>query len=59
MTQADIATTLSIAGVACPQIQDPAYTYGNPDEALQDSQEQIENTENAIEGFENTGTGRL
>ena len=46
--------TLSIAGVACPQIQDPAYTYGNPDEALQDSQEQIENTENAIEGFENT-----
>jgi hypothetical protein len=44
-------STLSLAGVPCPDIQDPAYTYGNPDEALADSQEQIENTENAIEGF--------
>ena len=47
-------STLSFAGVACPEIQDPAFTYGNPEAALQESQEQIENTDRAIEGFEQT-----
>ena len=46
--------TLSFAGVACPEIQDPAFTYGNPEAALRESQEQIENTDRAIEGFEQT-----
>jgi hypothetical protein len=47
-------STLSFAGVSCPEIQDPTYTYGNPEEALQESQEDIENTERAIQGFDNT-----
>jgi hypothetical protein len=47
-------STLTLAGVACPEIQDPAFTYGNPDAALTESQEDIENTERAIEGFEST-----
>ena len=47
-------STLTLAGVTCPEIQDPRYTYGNPDEALAESQEDIANTERAIEGFENT-----
>ena len=45
-------STLSLAGGPCPDIQDPAYTYGNPEEAIADSQEQIENTDRAIAGFE-------
>jgi hypothetical protein len=47
-------STLTFAGVACPQIQDPRFSYGNPDAALAESQEDIENTERAIEGFEQT-----
>jgi hypothetical protein len=47
-------STLTLAGVTCPEIQDPRYTYGNPDEALAESQEDIANTERAIGGFENT-----
>jgi hypothetical protein len=47
-------STLSFTGVACPEIQDPRFSYGNPEAALQESQEDIANTERAIEGFENT-----
>jgi hypothetical protein len=47
-------TTLKIAGLDCPKIQDPAFTYGNPEAARQQSEQQIENTERAIQGFEET-----
>ena len=46
--------TLTLAGVACPQIQDPRFTYGNPKAAQQESEEDIQNTERAIQGFEET-----
>jgi hypothetical protein len=43
---------MKLASVPCPKIQDPAFTYGNPDAARQQSEQQIENTERAIQGFE-------
>jgi hypothetical protein len=45
-------STLKLAGVPCPKIQDPAFTYGNPGAAREQSERQIENTERAIQGFE-------
>ena len=45
-------STLKLAGLDCPKIQDPRFTYGNPDAARQQSERQIENTERAIHGFE-------
>lgn len=45
-------STLKLAGLDCPKIQDPRFTYGNPDAARQQSERQIENTERAIQGFE-------
>lgn len=45
-------STLKLAGLDCPKIQDPRFTYGNPDAARQQSEQQIENTERAIQGFE-------
>jgi hypothetical protein len=44
-------TTLTIAGVPCPDIQDPSKTYGDPEGALAESNKKIEQTQNAIEGF--------
>ena len=48
-------TTLKLAGLPCPQIQDPAKTYGDPKGALAESNQKIEQTENAIEGFNRLG----
>jgi hypothetical protein len=45
-------STLKLAGLDCPKIQDPRFTYGNPDAARQQSERQLENTERAIHGFE-------
>ena len=45
-------STLKMAGLDCPKIQDPRFTYGNPNAARQQSERQIENTERAIQGFE-------
>jgi hypothetical protein len=45
-------STLKMVGLDCPKIQDPRFTYGNPDAARQQSEQQIENTEQAIQGFE-------
>jgi hypothetical protein len=45
-------STLKMVGLDCPKIQDPRFTYGNPDAARQQSEQQIENTERAIQGFE-------
>jgi hypothetical protein len=52
-------STLKLAGVPCPKIQDPAFTYGNPEAAREQSEQQIENTERAIQGFENTVPNNL
>ena len=52
-------STLKLAGLDCPKIQDPRFTYGNPDAARQQSEQQIENTERAIQGFENTVPNNL
>jgi hypothetical protein len=43
---------LKIAGLDCPKFQDPRFTLGTPDAARQESERQIENTECAIQGFE-------
>jgi hypothetical protein len=45
-------STLKMVGLDCPKIQDPRFTYGNPEAARQQSEQQIENTEQAIQGFE-------
>jgi hypothetical protein len=55
-------STLHLAGLACPKIQDPAFTYGNPQAAEEQSRNQIERTQKAIEGFDqavpdNLGSG--
>ena len=34
-------STLKLAGLDCPKIQDPRFTYGNPDAARQQSERQI------------------
>jgi hypothetical protein len=47
-------STLKLAGLDCPKIQDPRFSYGNPEEAREQSEQQIENTERAIQGFEQT-----
>lgn len=52
-------STLGLAGLDCPKIQDPAFTYGNPEAARQQSEQQIENTERAIQGFEETVPNNL
>jgi hypothetical protein len=52
-------STLKVAGLDCPKIQDPAFTYGNPEAARQQSEQQIENTERAIRGFEETVPNNL
>jgi hypothetical protein len=52
-------STLRLAGLDCPKIQDPAFTYGNPEAARQQSEQQIENTERAIQGFEETVPNNL
>jgi hypothetical protein len=45
-------TTVSIAGVVCPKIQDPDKTYNNPGAALEESKRKIQQGEAAIQGFE-------
>jgi hypothetical protein len=45
-------STLKMVGLDCPKIQDPSFTFGNPEAARQQSEQQIENTERAIQGFE-------
>ncbi|KAA2282975.1 hypothetical protein [Candidatus Nitrosocosmicus sp. SS] len=45
-------TTLKMGGLPCPKIQDPAFTYGNPEAARFQSEQQIENTERAIQEFD-------
>ena len=45
-------STLKMVGLDCPKIQDPRFTYGNPDAARQQSEQQIKNTERAIQGFD-------
>jgi hypothetical protein len=52
-------STLKLAGLPCPKIQDPAFTYGNPDAARQQSEQQTRQTEEAIRGFENTVPNNL
>jgi hypothetical protein len=52
-------STLKLAGLDCPKIQDPAFTYGNPEEARRQSEQQIENTERGIQGFEETVPNNL
>lgn len=42
-------STLKLAGLPCPKIQDPSFTFGNPGEALEESQNQIDNTQRAID----------
>jgi hypothetical protein len=42
-------STLKLAGVPCPKIQDPDFTFGNPEAAEQQSNEQIRNTQSAID----------
>jgi hypothetical protein len=44
-------STLKLAGLPCPKIQDPAFTYGNPQAAEEESRKQIDQTQKAIEGF--------
>jgi hypothetical protein len=44
-------STLKLAGLSCPKIQNPKFTYGNPQAAEEQSRKQIEQTQNAIEGF--------
>jgi hypothetical protein len=45
--------------VDCPKIQDPRYSYGNPGAAKEDSENQIDNTERAIQGFDQTVPNNL
>jgi len=45
-------TTVAIAGVSCPSIQDPAKTFSDPKGALAESQARTRATENAIQGFD-------
>ena len=52
-------STLKLASLDCPKLQDPAFTYGNPEAARQQSEQQIENTERAIQGFEETVPNNL
>lgn len=47
-----MCTTLGIVGVGCPQIQDPAKTYGDPAGTLAESGQRIDQTQNAIDGFD-------
>jgi hypothetical protein len=44
-------TTLTIAGVPCPKIQDPAKTFNDPSGALAESEARSRATEGAIQGF--------
>jgi hypothetical protein len=52
-------TTLKLAGLPCPKIQDPRFSYGNPEEAREQSEQQTRQTEEAIRGFENTVPNNL
>ena len=52
-------TTLKQAGLDCPKIQDPRFSYGNPDAAIEESNRQKQQTEDAIKGFENTVPNNL
>jgi hypothetical protein len=45
-------TTLKIAGLPCPKIQDPGFTYSNPGAARAQSEAKIRGLESAIQGFE-------
>ena len=42
-------TTLKLAGLPCPEIQDPDFTYGDPKAALEESNKQIQNRQRAID----------
>jgi hypothetical protein len=44
-------STLKLAGVPCPKIQNPDFTYGNPQAAEEQSRRQIEQGQKAIDGF--------
>lgn len=37
-----VCTTLGIVGVACPDVQDPAKTYSDPEGALAESKRRID-----------------
>lgn len=43
---------MQAAGLACPKIQDPSITYGDPQGAIQDSLQKHGSTQSAIEGME-------
>ena len=45
-------TTLQAAGLPCPQIQDPSFTYNNSEAARQELERQIDRTQNAIDSWE-------
>ena len=52
-------TTLKQAGLDCPKIQDPRFSYGNPDAAIEESNRKKQQTDDAIRGFENTVPNNL
>ena len=41
-------STLKLANVPCPKIQDPQFTFGDPEAAQQESNQRIRNIQNAI-----------
>lgn len=45
-------TTLQAAGLPCPQIQDPSFTYNNPEAARQESEQKKQRIQGAIEGYD-------
>ena len=45
-------TTLKQAGLPCPKIQDPGFTYGNPGAARAQSEAKSRALEGAIQGFD-------
>ncbi|KAA2283115.1 hypothetical protein [Candidatus Nitrosocosmicus sp. SS] len=42
-------STLKLANLPCPKIQDPSFTFGNPGDALEQSRQQIQNIQSAID----------
>jgi hypothetical protein len=43
---------LSSANLGCPQIQDPSFTYNNPGQAMQESQNKINQLDNLIQQWD-------
>ena len=52
MNPGGYCTYLSYANLGCPQIQDPGYTYSNPQGAMQDSQNTINRLDSLIQQWD-------